>query len=151
MAEVLTIQRAGYDEDFYLWTQEQAAALRSRDDGSLDWANLAEEIESLGRRDRRELDSRFVELLLHLIKWQYQPAKRCGGWQSSIRVQCDGIRDIIGDSPSLRRRPAEKLAASYDRARYRAFVEMGLLDIAQIPDACPFDIDEICDDDWLPR
>ena len=77
--------RADYQEDFFAWTQEQAQILRSRGTLGLDWDNLAEEIDSMGRRDRRELESRLRLILHHLLKWQAQPGLRGRGWQSTLR------------------------------------------------------------------
>ena len=65
-----------YEEDFYLWTEEQARLLRSGEFSAIDAANIAEEIESMGRSDRRELKSRLIVLLTHLLKWRYQPEAR---------------------------------------------------------------------------
>ena len=63
-----------YDIDFYAWTQEQAAVLRAKESKTLDWDNLAEEIESLGRSERLAIESHLQNLLTHLLKWRYDPA-----------------------------------------------------------------------------
>ncbi len=89
-----------YDADFYAWTQEQAAALRDKDLGALDLAHLAEEIDTLGRSERKTLRSDLRRLLCHLLKWQYQPEYRSRSWQISI-VQARGdIDDDLADDPS---------------------------------------------------
>jgi Domain of unknown function DUF29 len=77
--------RVGYEEDFFAWTQEQAELLRAREQRGLDWDNLAEEIDSMGRRERRELESRLRLILHHLLKWQAQPGLRGRSWQSTLR------------------------------------------------------------------
>lgn len=74
-----------YKEDFYLWTEEQARLRRSGELSSIDAANIAEEIESMGRSDRRELKSRLIVLLTHLLKWRYQPEGRSKSWSDTIR------------------------------------------------------------------
>ena len=79
--------RALYDEDFFLWSQEQAALLRDKKCTDLDLDNLAEEIESLGKRDRRELESRLRVLMTHLLKWRHQSEERSGSWGSTITEQ----------------------------------------------------------------
>jgi hypothetical protein len=90
-----------YDRDFFLWTELMAARLRDHD-GELDWKNLAEEIEDLGRNNRRELKSRLRVLLAHLLKLQYQPELREEStWKSTIREQRQQIVDLLEDSPSL--------------------------------------------------
>src|ERR1700682_6224857 len=93
-----------YEQGFFVWTKEQSAALRRAKDSNLplDWENLAEEIESLGKSDRRELRSQIRRILLHLLKLEiYQAAGPRAGWRSSIidaRVEID---DVLRDSPSL--------------------------------------------------
>jgi len=94
-----------YDRDFFLWTQEQAAALRRARDSNLplDWENLAEEIESLGKSDRRELSSQIRRILRHLLKLEASlPIEPRSGWRSTIIEARAEIEDILHDSPSLR-------------------------------------------------
>src|SRR5487761_1403224 len=91
-----------YDRDFYAWTNEQARLLRTGELSAIDAANLAEEIESMGRSDRRELQSRLAVLIMHLLKWRFQPSARSAGWLGTIREQRLQIELILEDSPSLR-------------------------------------------------
>jgi hypothetical protein len=98
-----------YDRDFFLWTQEQSAALRHAKDSNLplDWENLAEEIESLGKSDRRELRSQIRRVLRHLFKLDASPAQGPrAGWCSIIREARTEVEDVLRDSPSLRREVA---------------------------------------------
>jgi hypothetical protein len=67
---------ANYDADFYAWTVEQARLLRAGELSAIDAANITEEIESMGRGDRRELHGRLVVLIMHLLKWRQQPGAR---------------------------------------------------------------------------
>jgi Domain of unknown function DUF29 len=136
-----------YESDLYEWTKEQADALRRRAPNELDWDNLAEEIESLGTSQRSEIRSRLKVLLLHLLKWKYQPEWRCGSWRGSVREARDQIDDVLDDNPSLRRYPAECLPKAYARARLKALDETCLL---SLPEACPWTIDQILDGDFLP-
>jgi uncharacterized damage-inducible protein DinB len=71
-----------YEQDFYQWTQQMATVLRNGHFDQLDIENIAEEIESLGRSDRRELKSRLTVLLMHLLKWHCQPEQRNNSWLS---------------------------------------------------------------------
>jgi hypothetical protein len=108
-----------YEQDFFRWTQEQAAALRGVSASSvnlpLDWENLAEEIESLGRSDRRELASRIATIIEHLLTLEYSSAVRPQrGWQQTIRRERLAIERLLEDSPSLRQHVAE-LVAEEDR------------------------------------
>jgi hypothetical protein len=119
-----------YDQDFVLWTEEQAAALRRSKDSNLplDWANLAEEIESLGKSDRRALRSQIRRILRHLLKLEVSPAvEPRAGWRETIGDARSEIGDLLRDSPSLRREVDALIAeeansaadlAAEDMARY---------------------------------
>ncbi|MBT9097717.1 DUF29 domain-containing protein [Methylovulum psychrotolerans] len=95
---------ATYGNDFYSWTQQQAALLKSRQFSELDLANLIEEIESLGRSEKRELENRLTALLLHLLKWQCQPARRSRSWELSIDEQRVKFLRVLKDNPGLKSR-----------------------------------------------
>jgi Domain of unknown function DUF29 len=106
-----------YDRDFFLWTQEQAAALRAvrKSNLPLDWDNLAEEIESLGKSDRRQLRSQIRRILRHLLKLEVSPAlDPRGGWCSTIADSRSEIEDVLHDSPSLRREIDRMIAEELD-------------------------------------
>jgi hypothetical protein len=140
----------GYEHDFHDWAQEQADALRRRDTNALDYDNLAEEIESLGRSDRTEIRSRLEILLIHLLKWRYDPDGRCPSWRASIHEARHRIALIIEDSPSLRSFPGEALAKAWRyAARNRALWPLGMRD-HDFPEACPWVIEEVLGEDFLP-
>jgi uncharacterized protein DUF29 len=109
-----------YEDDFYAWTVEQTRLLRAGELANVDAANIAEEIESLGRSDRRELRSRLVVLTMHLLKWRHQPEGRSTSWSGTIREQRYQIGLILDDSPSLRLFVAEALPQVYETARENA-------------------------------
>ena len=138
-----------YEQDFVLWTEDQAAALRAGRLDALDLENLAEEIASLGGRDRRELDSRLEVLVLHLLKWRYQSDKRTGSWESTIRTQRREIEKLIRQSPSLRREVEPMMLDGYRSARRNAAAETDL-GVDTFPEACPFSEDQVLADEWLP-
>jgi hypothetical protein len=140
-----------YDQDFYTWTQEQAALLREGAVHELDLGNLAEEIESLGKSDRRALGSHLRNLVLHLLKWQYQPSGRQTGhsWQSSINIARDEIALILEDSPSLVATVPALLARRYPLARHHAADETRL-PLATFPTACPWPPEQVLDPDFWP-
>ncbi len=93
---------AAYDEDFYAWTQKQARLLRAGEFSQLDIENVAEELESMGRSDRNEIESRLEVLLMHLLKWQLQIKLRSPSWSGAMREQRRRIVKLLGESPSLR-------------------------------------------------
>jgi len=115
-----------YETDFAQWSAEQSALLREGRLEQLDRENVAEEIESLGRSDRREIRSRMEVLIAHLLKWELQPGHRCHSWQASITEQRIWIGNIIKDSPSLRRYPAQIFDGAYKDALPVAVRETGL-------------------------
>jgi Domain of unknown function DUF29 len=138
-----------YDTDFYPWTQTQAAALRAKDLAALDLENLAEEIESLGRSDRRAIVSHLERLLLYLLKWCEQPQGRGLSWRSTIRHARREIAKLLAESPSLHDYPARQMAAAYRHAREDAADETGL-PLATIAEACPWAPAQVLDADfWL--
>lgn len=140
---------ARYDQDFALWSAEQGAALREGRWSVLDRENLAEEIESLGRSDKREIENRLKTLLVHLLKYRYQPEKVKPGWRSTIREQRRQLHKIIGESPSLGAYPAEVLNEEYSYARADAADETGLAPTV-FPEACPFVLSDVLDLNYLP-
>jgi len=126
-----------YDTDFYIWTQEMARRLRERDIAALDWENIAEEIESMGKRDYRGLESRMEVLLTHLLKWRYQVERRSRGWRSTIETQRGRIEKIVKDSPSFRRRIVSDMHDAYAEAVRQASVETTIPE-KNFPAECPW-------------
>jgi len=141
---------ADYEEDFYAWTVEQSRLLRSGELTTIDTANIAEEIESMGRSDRRELKSRLVVLVVHLLKWRHQPAARSRSWSATIDEQRLQIESVLTESPSLRPMAAAILPQAYSIARARAIAETGLADEA-FSEACPFTEDDVLSQAFLPE
>jgi Domain of unknown function DUF29 len=138
-----------YEQDFFLWTQQMATALREGRLEQLDLENLAEEIESLGRSDRRALQSRLVVLLHHLLKWRYQPQQRTGSWKGTLSEQRRRIRVLLEDSPSLRSLLDNAVKECYLDARRQASDETGL-PLTDFPEVCPFLLVDILDLSFLP-
>ncbi|MHB1104041.1 MAG: DUF29 domain-containing protein [Devosia sp.] len=108
---------AGYEEDFALWSAEQAALLRAGKFDRVDVENVAEEIESLGRSDKQQIRSRLEVLMMHLLKWERQPEHRSRSWASTIRDQRRKIQRPLDDSPSLKAFPGKVFSEEYARAR----------------------------------
>lgn len=136
-----------YDRDFYQWTQQQAALLRQGQLSRLDLENLAEEIESMGKSDRRALGGHLTNVLLHLLKWQYQPRRRSASWALSINNGRQEIDWIIQDSPSLRPRLPALLQDAYPTARRNAAAQTRLA-LKNFPETCPFSAEQVIGDYW---
>jgi len=140
------------EEDFHSWLMDQAAALRARDYESLDWDHLAEELELMGARERRELRSELKILLLHLLKLKFQPGlrHRQHSWRNSIVEVREQIGDIIKDSPGIfQGKRDEVLADVYLRARDKAARE-SRLPRGTFPETCPWTFEQIIDSDFFP-
>ncbi|RIK38687.1 MAG: DUF29 domain-containing protein [Chloroflexi bacterium] len=139
-----------YERDFYAWTLEQANLLRDHQFAKLDIDNLIEELESMGRSERRQLASRLEVLLVHLLKWQYQPELRGRSWELTILEQRRRIRRLLRDNPSLQSELPALLTDAYDDARFGALRETGL-SLPTFPEALPYLPAQLLDDAWLPE
>lgn len=138
-----------YEQDFHAWTQQQAQLLRAGQLADVDLAHIAEEIETLGASERRELESRLKVLLLHLLKWQYQPEQRSSGWAGTIDEQRDQIDTLLRQSPSLRRLVREYLQYAYPKARRAAARETDLAP-KTFPEACPYAENDVFNAEFWP-
>ncbi len=138
-----------YDTDFYAWANEQAALLRAGRLSEADIENIAEEIESTGKSQKRELISRLTVLLVHLMKWRYQPGLRGRSWRLTIEQQRLGLEDHIGENPSLKSLLNEAMAKAHRHARLDAERETHLPRSA-FPVESPFSFDEAMNPDFWP-
>src|ERR1700685_2285953 len=102
-----------YDQISFARTRQQAELLRAGDLARADIEHIAEEIESMGRTEKRELISRLTVLLLHLLKWRYQPDKRGARWEARFRVQRNRLADHLDDNPSLKPLLPQALTSAY--------------------------------------
>ena len=146
-----------YETDFHAWTQDQSAKLRrllaERANLDLDFENIAEEIDSLGRSNRRQLINRLEELDNHLLKLAFslawEPRRQ---WKNSVRGQRIDIAELLEESPSLKPFLVEALEKAH-RAAVRSFDDEKLIELTMPPLAstCPFDLDQMLDPDWWPE
>lgn len=138
-----------YEQDFYAWANEQAALLRSGKLMAADIEHIAEEIESMGRTEKRELISRLAVLILHLLKWQYQPNLQGPSWHVTIEEQRRQLLRHIHDNPSLKSKILEATADAYGDAVLAALRETGLPKHT-FPLDCPWSFEEMIDPDFWP-
>lgn len=144
-----TDQTSLYETDYVGWVEATAKQLRAKDYAQVDWENLIEEIEDMSRRERKALKSNLIVVLLHLLKWQYQPAQRSGSWKGSIREHRRRIKDDLADSPSLKPYLEAFFAGCYDNAREQAADETGL-SLGDFPGSCPYTIEQTLKSNFLP-
>lgn len=142
--------RNPYSTDFNVWTKQTAHLLRQRNWHEIDVEHLIQEVEDLGKSERRGIVSQLTRLLLHLLKWQYQSHRRSDSWIDSITDARTQIELVIEESPSLKNYPAEQLEKSYQRARSQAAKQTGI-NISEFPARCPYSLALILDEDWMPE
>lgn len=136
-----------YEQDFHAWAFQQAALLREGKLPQADIENIAEEIESKGKGERRALVNRLTVLLTHLLKWRYQPSRRGRSWLLTVKEQRRETRRHLRDNPSLTSRLDQAMSDAYEVAAIRAERETGA-DL--FPPACPFTFEQAIDDDFWP-
>lgn len=139
-----------HDDDFFAWTQQQADLLKQGRFADLDIEHLAEELESMGASDKRELMSRLTVLLTHLLKWQYQPERRGVSWRLTIAEQRRAIRRLLADSPSLKPLVPQYLASEYPDARDDAVYETSLSK-SLFPVECPYTLEQVLSGEFWPE
>ena len=139
-----------YERDFNLWAQEQAKALRSRQFTKLDYDNLIEEIEDMGKSEKKAVASNLRIVLLHLLKYKYQSAKKTDSWTNSIVEHRIRLLSDFEDSPSLKRHCESVFDKQYQYARKQASIETKL-SIDTFPARCPFTFLQTLDLDYLPE
>ena len=139
-----------YEIDFANWISEQVECLRAGATDQLDIDNVAEELETLGKSDRRALRSHLHNLMLHLLKWEHQPERRSDSWVRSISNARTEIAAILDDSPSLNGFLKNQVVSQYSRAREAARRETGLK-IEQFPEHLAYELELILDDEFLPE
>jgi Domain of unknown function DUF29 len=147
--ELQRLNQTLYDRDFVAWIEETIDRLKAKDYSAVDWNNVIEELDTMGRRERKSLKSNLVILLLHLLKWQYQPALRSGSSKGSIVEHRQRIQDDLIDSPSLKPYLYEILVSAYLDACDRAAAETGL-SLTIFPVDCDYPIESILDRTFFP-
>jgi Domain of unknown function DUF29 len=138
-----------YDADFYAWTKDQAARLLAGHLGALDLKHLAEEIESLGSEQEHAVESYLVNLLLHLLKWQYQPERQGRSWRNSVMVARQAIARRLRRNPSLRFYLDQVVEYAYRDARELASAQTGL-PMDRFPETCPWPLPLTWQRDFWP-
>lgn len=145
-----------YEQDLYTWGRRQAAALRRaarervNTSEPIDWLNVAEEIDAMAGSQAREPWSRYRVLLIHLLKWCYQPGRRSRSWQSTIVEQRAELERLVGQSPGLKRLRRARFADAYGAARRQASVQTGL-PIETFPETAPFALEDASSDEFRPE
>jgi hypothetical protein len=138
-----------YDRDFYRWTVQNAELLRAGRTSEADLEHIAEEIEDMGKRERRELISRLSVLICHLLKWHKQPERRSKSWSATIALERKDLAKLLDEMPSLHRYLAENLSEAHERAVILASQET-FLPMEDFPSTCLYPLDALLDAEFLP-
>jgi hypothetical protein len=146
---MLTKLEKEYKTDFYSWIKHNAELMREGRVSEIDGEHIAEELEAMGRSERRELINRFAILIAHLLKWQAQPGLRGNSWKYTLKEQRIKIFDLLEDSPSLNHEIEEKIKHAYEQALIIAMRETGMEE-GHFPKECPFSISQCLDDQFFP-
>ena len=126
-----------YETDFNLWIEQTVNQLKNGQIQDLDIENLIEEVQSMGSNDKREIKSRLIVLIMHLLKYKYQPKKKTKSWTSTIITQRNELELVLENSPSLNPVLKENIAECYQKARKNAARETKL-PLTTFPLECPF-------------
>lgn len=139
-----------YDRDFYLWLKTTIDQLRENNFSKVDLPNLIEELESMGRSEKQTLESNLQIVLMHLLKYKYQPKRRSNSWRFTILEHRDRLETSLENSPSLKPYFFEVFDKCYVKARKKAATETGL-SIDTFPAKSPFTPEETLNPDYLPE
>jgi hypothetical protein len=139
-----------YEKDFYAWALHNAELLRQGKFEEIDVKNLAEEIESMGGREKRELINRLSVLLMHLLKWQFQTDKRSNSWKYTVKEQRMQVIDLLDESPSLKRELLNKFHHAYEKAVVMAVAETGIPE-KNFPQQAPYSLEQCLNDQFFPE
>jgi hypothetical protein len=137
-----------YQTDFYAWTLQQAALLKAGKLAELDIAHLTEEIESMGNSEKRALESRLEKILIHLLKWQFQPERITPSWYYTIKEQRLRVKKLLRQNPSLKTELESIFIDSYDTAI--ACAETQTQKHGLFPAECPYTLNQLLDDAFFP-
>ena len=138
-----------HDEDFYAWTQSTADLLRHKNYNQVDFQHIIEELESLGASERRELISRFAQLIFHLLKWEHQKHLRSRSWECSIKEQRLKLSFLFEQNPSLTAKAKEFMPKGYKQALSLIGKETPI-DYNLLPATCPYTLEQLQDDEYYP-
>jgi hypothetical protein len=139
-----------YEADYSRWLFENARMLREGRFSEADIENIAEELEDMGRSEKRAVGSHIAVILTHLLEWQFQPDQRSSRWRGSIYNARTSVDDPLSESPSLRNRVPELVTDRYRIARNNAIIEAGLAEDT-FPLDCPYNPEQVLDPDFWPE
>ncbi|MES2207275.1 MAG: DUF29 domain-containing protein [Pseudomonadota bacterium] len=145
------VKESLYDQDFYAWINKQVDLLRAKKFNEIDLEHLSEEIEDMGKSEKRSLRNHLVRLIQHLLKWEYQPERRGRSWELTIKAQRQAVRELLLESPSLKHKLPEIIDQAYVSAIYEACAEINTKTESDFPEKCIYTFDMLLDNDFWPQ
>jgi hypothetical protein len=139
-----------YEHDFNAWIDQQINLLKVGKINEVDVEHLIEELEDMGKSNLRELESRFIILIAHLLKWQFQSDRQSSSWRGSIREQRAQLLHLLKKTPSLKRETDHAIANAYPDALEIAVDETGLAE-SHFPEKCPYSVEQLLDKLFYPE
>ena len=142
-----------YQRDYYGWIQHNVHAIREGRFKEVDWPNVAEELEDMGKSERRAVRSQLARLVAHLLKWSYEPEARRlseNSWRATIEDARDSMRELVKESPSFQPQLPDFLSSAYRSALAQVVAETNLPK-KTFPAACPWTLEQVLDDDFWPE
>jgi hypothetical protein len=137
-----------YDQDYYLWIEDVLKKIQEQKWNEMDWDNLWEEIDDMGKSQKQRLTSNLRILLMHLLKWEFQPEKRINSWKYTIIEHRRRILEQLEYSPSLKNHLHLNFETTYQKARKDASLETNLT-LNMFPDQYPYTVEQALDEDWF--
>jgi len=143
-------QSDSYNKDFYAWAIHNAKLIRKGKFSELDINNIAEELESMGNRDKRQLINRLSVLISHLLKWQFQSEKQSKSWKLTIKEQRLKVHELLSESPSLKHELNEKMLLTY---KYALILTTKQTKINEkiLPKKCPYSLEQCLNNKFFPE
>jgi hypothetical protein len=142
-----------YERDYYEWIERNVHAIREGRVQEVDWSNVAEELEDMGKSEKRALRSQLARLIAHLLKWAYQTKRRPtsqNSWRATIKHARESINEILDESPSLRPQLPQMVPAGYRDALAQVLEETGLPE-QTFPATCPWNLEQMVAEDFWPE
>jgi hypothetical protein len=150
LEEIMSTNAELYAQDFYAWALTTAALIRAGKWHEVDAASVAEEVESVGASEYRAVSSAIYQILVHLLKWRYQPQRQSRSWQSSLVEHRNRVPRGLRHAPSLTRELPTMLLEEYPAACRKASAQTGL-SLATFPAPCPWSLEQVLNPDFLPE
>ena len=148
--DTIAITEDLYETDGFAWAAREAALLRERRFGESDIANIIEEIESVGRSERRSIVSSYRLIQMHLLRWEHQKERRTRSWWITINRERGTLEMDEARNPSLAKNPIPQVVEAYGHAKSDAADETGL-PLSTFPAECPYTVEQLRDRDFLPE